>query len=1054
MNRFLKISSICMTLLMLISILSAIEAVRDSTLIILEEGFDSVSAPNLPPGWTVINNDNDAFTWKTHTVYPISPPNSLWSSYSYEEPKDDYLVTPPLQLIGGTSYFVSFKYRSGDRAWEKFRVLLGDVPTVEGLSTLVFNQPGFMNPQAQTVTVTFNIETSGSYYLAWHHYSDPEQYILSVDDIVVGEGNPNPPNRPYLSYPYDGTDYTSVLGVELRWSQTYPSGPPTHWKVYMSQNPDSVLTDYSWVSYYRHFNPVTEGGLSFDYEQTWYWTVEAFNASGSALALEPRWFQIHSDPTVTVFPYQENFDAVQSPDMPPGWTVHDANADGFAWSTGAGGSISYPNSLTIFTYADYFKQDWAISPPLVLEGGSTYALDFWYSVSSETPENLKVTLGNSTNYYYHTNVLYSMEGFSNWSPQQAHVLFCPSESGTYYLGWYAYSPLNTSGLRLDNISVELLASGIPDAPVLALPGDGATGLDLDGFEISWSAGPDGGAPTSYKVYMSQESDPVLEGQFWVTTDTHFDPVSEGGMVLDFNQTWYWTVEAINSYGNTLAASVYSLVTQEPDTVMDFPWLEDFESPLFPPQHWNSWKIYEDSPMEWQISTLQSHSGSHSAMHGRNSQHTSEGWLVSPALALPVSNPMMLSFWNYNSHPSFYEYVGVYVSTGSPDPADGDFEELWSPAYVETLWEQVPVSLQDYAGQRVYIAFCYIGANASQWYLDDVRVSDLTEYINGPRITLRRHLNTYQDSQPYPVVAQITDGDGINSAELHYQLNYGDFVSIPMLQQTGDSYLGLIPAQPLNTHVAYYISATDGTAYNTNNETEAYEFVVEEPTWLSYQEGDLTAVVGHATQSWEARIIYPNPGGAGSPMLLKSLRTSLLYPGSAMLRVFSYDNGATAPLMDALELHFPDAGNVETFDISDLGITVLSPQFMISLSQIPAYNFIPVVGPNPYADMNFFGPDGEAASFTQLGFDRSFLIDTEVRSGILTLSAPDISIATDPSGIMLSWPAVYGASGYIVYASDTPDGPWSPIGNTNSLSFIQPAGQAQRFFHVRSSDTTP
>jgi len=1040
--------------LVTLSGLSGAETLRDTTLIILDESFDSVSAPNLPAGWTVINNDADAFTWKTHNVNPISAPNSLWSSFSNAEPKDDYLLTPPLQLTGGNSYFVSFKYRSGDRAWEKFRVLLGDTPTVAGLSTLVFNQPGFMNPDPQTVTATFSIETSGSYYLAWHHFSDAQQYILSVDDIVVGEGSPNPPNRPYLSYPYNGTDYASVLGVELRWTQTYPSGPPTHWKVYMSQNPASVLSDHCWTSYYSHFNPVTEGGLSFEYEQTWYWTVEAFNASGSALALEPRWFQTHSDPTVTVFPYQEYFDAVQAPDMPPGWTVHDANGDGFTWSTGAGGSLSFPNSLTIFTYADYCKRDWAISPPLVLEGGSSYALDFWYSVSSGTPENLKVTLGNSTLYTQHTNVLFTLEGFSNWSPEQAQVLFTPAVSGTYYLGWNAYSPINSSVLRLDNIYVELLASGIPDAPELVSPGDGATGLDLDGFELTWSPGPDGGAPTSYKVYLAQDADPVLEGQFWTTPDTHFDPVTQGGLVLGFNQIWYWTVEAINSYGNTLAASVYSFVTQEPDTVMDFPWLEDFEGGVFPPQHWSSWKIYEDSPREWQISTLQSHSGTHSAMHGRNSQHSSEGWLVSPALALPGSGPMMLSFWNYSSYQSYYEYVGVYVSTGSPDPADGDFEELWSPSYVEALWNQIPVSLEDYVGQSVYIGFCYIGANASEWFIDDVRVSDLTEYINGPVISLRRHLNTYQHSQPYPIEAQITDADGIHSAELHYQLNYGTFISVPMLHLSGDRYLGQIPAQPLNTHVAYYLTATDGTAFNTMTETGEYEFEVEEPAWLSYQEGDQAAVLGHASQNWEARVIYPNPGGPGAPLQVNALKARLLFPGSAVLQVFSYENELATPLMDPMPLVFPYADTEEVFDLGALGITVYAPYFMISLSDIPAYNYIPVTGPSLYADMNFYGVAGNLTSLAQMGLDRVYQIEAQVQSSTAFLAAPQISISHNPAGILLNWNSVAGASSYKVYAAPSPDGPWAYTATTGETGISFDDNLARYFFRVTSSSATP
>lgn len=801
MWKLFKISLLCLFVAGLVPLWGYGDASKDSIAVLFSESFDSVSAPNIPTGWTVINNDNDHQQWTTHTINPISPPNSLWSAYSNSAPKDDYVVSPGLELTAGQTYYVSFNFRSGDRDLEKFRVLLGTEPTVSELSTMVYNNPGFNNPLPSAAYATFTISATDTYYLAWHHYSDAEQYILSVDDIVVGEGSPSPPNLPYLFYPFNGMDYAYVEGFDLEWTQTYPSGTPTHWKVYMSQDPDSIMNDHIWETYYRHFDPVSDGGLTFAYDQIWYWTVEAFNADGSAMALQARWFQIHSDPTISAFPWLEDFDGVQSPDMLPGWTVVNVGLDNYTWRTAVGGQHSYTNTMTIYGNDSTPKNDWAISPPLILEAGQTYALEFTYSTSGSIPENLKVTIDETNWYGLHTTILLDLAGFDNYEPLPASVQFSVPASGNYYLGWHAYSPQGTAALRVEDLRVDILAPGIPGMPILDSPLSGATGMDAEGFDLSWSPDPDGGAPAYYKVYISQNEDTILDGQFWVTANTHFDPVSEGGLDLGYLQTWYWTVEAINSYGSELADPPFVFVTQSSTTVTDFPWNEDFEGAIFPPEHWSSWKVYDDSPCEWTRVIEHNHSsgGSYSAKHGRNALHASEGWLVSPAISLPASTPMMLSFWQYNTYVSSYEYLGVFVSTVSPDPADNGFEECWSPAYVENMWLPVSISLEAYAGQTVYIGFMYSGANANEWYIDDIRVSDLSDFYTSPVITHRRHLNTFVTHAPYPIDALISDPDGVREAHLHYQIDYGFFITLPMVHQGEDIYRAYIPAQPLNTH---------------------------------------------------------------------------------------------------------------------------------------------------------------------------------------------------------------------------------------------------------------
>jgi uncharacterized repeat protein (TIGR02543 family) len=96
-----------------------------------------------------------------------------------------------------------------------------------------------------------------------------------------------------------------------------------------------------------------------------------------------------------------------------------------------------------------------------------------------------------------------------------------------------------------------------------------------------------------------------------------------------------------------------------------------------------------------------------------------GWLVTPKIEVPADGDLDLSFWSYNAWPAWYLKNSVLVSTGSGDPQDGDFVQIWAAPFVLTSWVNTTLSLGAYAGQTIYIAFRYEGQDAHAWYLDDV-----------------------------------------------------------------------------------------------------------------------------------------------------------------------------------------------------------------------------------------------------------------------------------------------------------------------------------------------
>jgi hypothetical protein len=172
---------------------------------------------------------------------------------------------------------------------------------------------------------------------------------------------------------------------------------------------------------------------------------------------------------------------------------------------------------------------------------------------------------------------------------------------------------------------------------------------------------------------------------------------------------------------TLLCSSTAIFAAGGDSTRTYPMEENFESGTFPPTGWNVYDV-DGLGMNWEADEIQNHTpgGSFSAYHGFASG-IQDGWMVTPAMNLPGSGPIVLAFWNFTVDPSYYGKNSVLISTGSGDPADGDFVEIWTTSTVAAEWQQVVLSLVDYAGQTAYMAFRYEGDFAHGWAVDDVYI---------------------------------------------------------------------------------------------------------------------------------------------------------------------------------------------------------------------------------------------------------------------------------------------------------------------------------------------
>ncbi|MBK6766589.1 MAG: S8 family peptidase [bacterium] len=116
-----------------------------------------------------------------------------------------------------------------------------------------------------------------------------------------------------------------------------------------------------------------------------------------------------------------------------------------------------------------------------------------------------------------------------------------------------------------------------------------------------------------------------------------------------------------------------------------------------------------------------HSGANGLWHDdEQSVGLLDDWLYSPEITIPASASIAsLTFWERNCYvtPQYYDLHAVYYSTNGTT-----FTQLSEQDDQAETWEQVTLDISFLAGQDVYFAWRYRGDYATEWFLDDVRVT--------------------------------------------------------------------------------------------------------------------------------------------------------------------------------------------------------------------------------------------------------------------------------------------------------------------------------------------
>lgn len=133
-------------------------------------------------GYTTLDENKDEITWKIED-------GAAACTYNEKLQMDDWLITMPLYLEGGSSYEVGLNAWTNGH-YETVELKFGDAPTAAAMSNVVvaateLGPKNYGKDKAAHLTGVMKPATTGIYYLGIHGISEADQYTLFVDDLEI-----------------------------------------------------------------------------------------------------------------------------------------------------------------------------------------------------------------------------------------------------------------------------------------------------------------------------------------------------------------------------------------------------------------------------------------------------------------------------------------------------------------------------------------------------------------------------------------------------------------------------------------------------------------------------------------------------------------------------------------------------------------------------------------------------------------------------------------------------------------------------------------------------
>lgn len=151
------------------------------------QNFDTSPLAGLAPCFTRENDNADVIQWGVQGVSFASSPRAMYIAKNPTVDMNDWFFMPGLNLTGGTSYRLFFRYNTGAAGtfFENLRVRLGNSQDVAGMNITLLDLLNINNTSFQVATVDFTPVSTGIYYIGFYGFSIADQSFIAIDDISV-----------------------------------------------------------------------------------------------------------------------------------------------------------------------------------------------------------------------------------------------------------------------------------------------------------------------------------------------------------------------------------------------------------------------------------------------------------------------------------------------------------------------------------------------------------------------------------------------------------------------------------------------------------------------------------------------------------------------------------------------------------------------------------------------------------------------------------------------------------------------------------------------------
>jgi len=295
---FIKSKAIILVAFLIIS------AGTSFTQVTLVEGFESGIVP--PSGWT----ESGAGYWVQNTW---GNPHT-GSGWAYSNGIGSYLITPAINVT--TSFDLSFWYKAESvNHPQDMDIMVSTDPN--SFVDIVHQITAATNTSYIQLKVSLAAYVGQTVYVAFVGQSGlgGYDYGICLDDVMVY----GLPICATLNTPANSTSNV-YIHTNLSWT-----GAPlaTGYKVYLGTDfPPSNIANGTDVGPGLNYTPPTP----FSYSTLYYWSVISYNSNGDAIGCATWSFTTEPDPTVTSFPWTEEF--LFWP--PTGWNL---TGGGYSWES-------------------------------------------------------------------------------------------------------------------------------------------------------------------------------------------------------------------------------------------------------------------------------------------------------------------------------------------------------------------------------------------------------------------------------------------------------------------------------------------------------------------------------------------------------------------------------------------------------------------------------------------------------------------------------------------------------------------------------------------------